>query len=142
MAVSTNPVFFFFFSFLITFNYLMDLRSHYLSRFLFLIIWSIVTDMKCHSDTRIIAAAYDRILFNNAERVPLFVRFATATDSRRLSVFTFYIQTHFHQLRSFLNPREAIIYTDRITGSCGKSHSNIRNASLWGSDWIIIMSRF
>lgn len=27
----------------------MDLRSYYLSRFLFLIIWSIVTDMKCQS---------------------------------------------------------------------------------------------
>lgn len=45
LAVSSNPVPFFF----LTFNYLMDLRSYYLSRFLFLIICSIVTDMKCQS---------------------------------------------------------------------------------------------
>lgn len=31
----------------------MDLRSYYLSRFLFLIIWSIITDMKCQSNNRI-----------------------------------------------------------------------------------------
>lgn len=41
----------------------MDLRSYYLSRFPFLIIWSIVTDMKCQSHTRINAARYDWILF-------------------------------------------------------------------------------
>lgn len=43
----------------------MDLRSYYLSRFLFLIIWSIVTDMKCQSHTRIKAAVCAGILFTH-----------------------------------------------------------------------------
>lgn len=43
----------------------MDLRSYYLSRFLFLIIWSIVTDMKCQSLTRIKAAVCAGILFTH-----------------------------------------------------------------------------
>lgn len=127
----------------------MDLRSYYLSRFPFLIIWSIVTDMKCQSHSGINAALYDWILFTyglKLEELSHLTGLQTQQNFAICKILSVSFMLPFAN-SLILNPREAIIYLDiiimfMITASHGKPHSNIRSALMRNLDWIIIMTQF
>lgn len=129
----------------------MDLRSYYFSRFLFLIIWSIVTDMKCQSHGEINAAACVWILSTYGLGAGGVVtdRFLGGKKNCRIckipvcglfSVWHSFILMH--PLLQLLHPLEEVIYIDiifMITACHGKSQSDIRNKPMWVLEQLIIV---